>query len=331
MKKKILIGTIIFLSVLGIVYGLGPKIDPPKYSLQLPEITNNLDSLEQFIVLREKSLPIKKDNESRIIWANDSLKTQTEWVLLYIHGFSASYYEGANVNIEFAKHFQCNAYFPRLATHGLETTDPLINMAPDSLWESAKEALVIAHKLGKKVMLMSTSTGGTLSLKLAAEYPGLVDGLILYSPNIKINAPTTLLTKPWGLHIARIIFGGKYRTVNDDFNSVECNYWYCKYRLEAVVFLEQLVSTTMTKETFQKVKCPVFLGYYYKDEKHQDQVVKVDAMLTMFDQLGTPSDKKIQKPFPNSGVHVIANSQFSKEVDLVQKETFQFAEEIMKK
>lgn len=330
MKKKILLGTLIVLCVLGVVYALGPKVDPPKYNLQLPSITNNLDSLEQFIVLREKSLPIKKDNESRIIWANDTLKEQTEWVLLYIHGFSASYYEGADVNIEFAKHFKCNAYFPRIATHGIITEDPLLFMTPDTLWESAKEALVIAHKLGKKVMIMSTSTGGTLSLKLAAEYPELVDGLILYSPNIKINAPTTLLTKPWGLQIARLLFKGKYRTITEDFECPECKYWYCKYRLEAVVYLQQLVSTTMTKETFQKVKCPVFLGYYYKDKENQDQVVRVDAMWKMFDQLGTPSDKKRQKAFPISGVHVIANSLFSKEIENVQKETFQFAEEIMK-
>ena len=331
MKKKILYGTLITLSIILVIFLLGPKPPKPQFDKHLPEISVELSQLDIFISQKEAQFSIKPDNHSRIIWAVDSLKQKTEWVLLYLHGFSASWYEGADLNIDFAKQFQCNAYFPRLATHGLITDDPLLNMTPDSLWESAKEALMIAQRLGEKVMIMSTSTGGTLSLKLAAEYPGLVDGLILYSPNIKINAPTTLLTKPWGLHIARIIFGGKYRTVNDDFNSVECNYWYCKYRLEAVVFLEQLVSTTMTKETFQKVKCPVFLGYYYKDEKHQDQVVKVDAMLTMFDQLGTPSDKKIQKPFPNSGVHVIANSQFSKEVDLVQKETFQFAKEIMKK
>ncbi|PKP21613.1 MAG: alpha/beta hydrolase [Bacteroidetes bacterium HGW-Bacteroidetes-20] len=329
MKKKILLGTLIVLCVLGVVYALGPKVDPPKYSLQLPLITNNLDSLEQFIELREKSLPIKKDNESRIIWANDTIKEQTEWVLLYIHGFSASYYEGADVNIEFAKHFKCNAYFPRIATHGIITEDPLLFMTPDTLWESGKEALVVAHKLGKKVMIMSTSTGGTLSLKLAAEYPELVDGLILYSPNIKINAPTTLLTKPWGLQMARLLFKGKYRTITEDFECEECKYWYCKYRLEAVVYLQQLVSTTMTKETFQKVKCPVFLGYYYKDKENQDQVVRVDAMWKMFDQLGTPSDKKRQKAFPISGVHVIANSLFSKEIENVQKETFQFAEEIM--
>jgi hypothetical protein len=37
---------------------------------------------------------------------------------------------------------------------------------------------------------------------------------------------------------------------------------------------------------------PVFLGYYYKDGTLQDDVVKVDAMLNMFDHLGTPDEQK---------------------------------------
>ena len=45
-----------------------------------------------------------------------------------------------------------NAYMPRLAAHGIETEDALIDMTPDALWESAKEALMAARKLGKKVV-----------------------------------------------------------------------------------------------------------------------------------------------------------------------------------
>ncbi len=330
MKKKILYGTLITLGIIVIIFLLGPKPTKPEYNTQLPEISVDLDHLDSLIAHKEAQYRIKPDNQSRIIWANDSIKQKTEWVLLYLHGFSASWFEGSDLNLDFATRYGCNAYFPRLADHGLVTDDPLLHMAPDSLWNSAKEALVIARQLGHKVMIMSTSTGGTLSLKLAAEYPELVDGLILYSPNIKINAPTTLLTKPWGLQIARLLFKGKYRTITEDFECPECKYWFCKYRLEAVVYLQQLVSTTMTKETFQKVKCPVFLGYYYKDKKNQDPVVKVSAELKMFEQLGTHEKQKIKKGFPDAGVHVIANSLFSKDYKSVAAETFRFADSLMK-
>lgn len=330
MKKKIIYGTFITVGILLLIFLFGPKPSKPVYNTQLPEISADLGQLDSYIAQKEAKYAVKPDNQSRIIWANDTLKQKTEWVLLYLHGFSASWYEGSNLNLNFAARYHCNAYFPRLAEHGLVTEEPLLNMRPDSLWNSAKEALIIARKLGHKVIIMSTSTGGTLALKLASEYPELVQGLILYSPNIEINAPTGIVTKPWGLQISRLIFGGQYRIVNEQFNSKECNYWNCKYRLEAVMYLQQLVETTMTQETFQKVKCPVFLGYYYKNKKEQDQVVRVGAALEMFEQLGTSANQKNKKGFPDAGVHVIANSLFSKDFKNVEWETFRFADNLIK-
>lgn len=330
MKKKIIYGTFITVGILLLIFLFGPKPSKPVYNTQLPEISADLGQLDSYIAQKEAKYAVKPDNQSRIIWANNTLKQKTEWVLLYLHGFSASWYEGSNLNLNFAARYHCNAYFPRLAEHGLVTEEPLLNMRPDSLWNSAKEALIIARKLGHKVIIMSTSTGGTLALKLASEYPELVQGLILYSPNIEINAPTGIVTKPWGLQISRLIFGGQYRIVNEQFNSKECNYWNCKYRLEAVMYLQQLVETTMTQETFQKVKCPVFLGYYYKNKKEQDQVVRVGAALEMFEQLGTSANQKNKKGFPDAGVHVIANSLFSKDFKNVEWETFRFADNLIK-
>lgn len=330
MKKKIIFGTFITVGILLLIFLFGPKPSKPVYNTQLPEISADLGQLDSYIAQKEAKYAVKPDNQSRIIWANNTLKQKTEWVLLYLHGFSASWYEGSNLNLNFAARYHCNAYFPRLAEHGLVTEEPLLNMRPDSLWNSAKEALIIARKLGHKVIIMSTSTGGTLALKLASEYPELVQGLILYSPNIEINAPTGIVTKPWGLQVSRLIFGGQYRIVNEQFNSKECNYWNCKYRLEAVMYLQQLVETTMTQETFQKVKCPVFLGYYYKNKKEQDQVVRVGAALEMFEQLGTSANQKNKKGFPDAGVHVIANSLFSKDFKNVEWETFRFADNLIK-
>jgi hypothetical protein len=71
----------------------------------------------------------------------------------------------------------------------------------------------------------------------------------------------------------------------------------------------------MTKEVFEKVKIPVFLGYYYKDEEHQDNVVSVDAMKEMFEQLGTPASLKKSEAFPNSGNHVITSNLLGKLTD----------------
>ncbi len=328
MKLKHLILILLLILVAG--YLLGPKPPKPELDKNLPSLPASLRNMETYIEEKEAEFSVKPDNESRIFWANDSLPERTDYCLLYLHGFAASWYEGYPANAVFAKHFGMNAYLPRLASHGLETEDALINMTPDNLWESAKEALMVARSLGKNVIIMGTSTGGTLGLQLAAYFPEYVDGLILYSPNIRINNEAAfLLSKPWGLQIGRKVTGGKYRVTNEDFDSKDCKYWYCKYRMEAVVFLQQLIEATMKKETFSQVTLPVFLGYYYKDEDNQDETVKVSAMLKMYDQLGTDDDRKEKFAFPDAGDHVIACELTSGSVGEVISETIKFGEEVL--
>ena len=94
--------------------------------------------------------------------------------------------------------------------------------------------------------------------------------------------------------------------------------------------MQQLLDATMKKEVFSKVKCPVFLGYYYKDEQNQDQTVEVKAALKMFEQVGTPALAKKAQPFPEAGSHVIACDLTTKSFGEVAKATNKFAEEILK-
>lgn len=328
--KKFFRFLIILLLLIIVVYIMGPKPEPAKLSKDLPSLSANIADMEHYAEENDSGLVIKPDNETRIIWANDSVKERTEYCLLYLHGFSASWYEGYPANVDFAKYFGFNAYFPRLASHGIVTDDPLIDMTPDRLWESAKKALMVARGLGKRVIIMSTSTGGTLALKLAADFPEYVNALILYSPNIRINnGAAFLLSKPWGLQIGREVTSGKYRVTNENFDSKECQYWNCKYRVEALVYLQQLIDDTMNKETYKNVSAPVFLGYYYKDEEHQDETVKVSAMLKMFDELGTPAREKVKEAFPDAGTHVIACELFSGSYKKVLDETIKFGEQVL--
>lgn len=330
MKRiKRFLGILFLLSV--VIYLLGPKQNKPELNNDLPSISASIGNIEKYVEKNDENLSIKPDNESRIFWANESKKERTNYSLLYLHGFSASWYEGYPAHVSFAEKFGCNLYIPRLASHGIEREDALLDMTPDRLWESAKEALMVARSLGKKVLIMGTSTGGTLALKLAAEFPEYVEGLVLYSPNIEINNNAAfLLSKPWGLQIGRKFYGGKYKITNEDFSSKDCQYWNCKYRIEAMVYLQQLLDETMNKEVFKRVVAPVFLGYYKKDENNQDKTVKVSAMKKMFKQLGTAKDKKIQIAFPEAGNHVIACELTSGAVEKVISESVKFGEEILK-
>jgi esterase/lipase len=202
-------------------------------------------------------------------------------------------------------------------------------MTAENLWESAKQAYAIGKQLGNKVILMGTSTGGTLALQLAAVYPEIA-GLVLYSPNIAINDPNAwLLNDPWGLQIARLVKGSNLNTAGS--NTPEYNaYWNHQYRLEATVQLEELLETTMTHETFSKVIQPTLALYYYKDEEHQDKVVKVSAIKNMMAAIGTPASQKKMVAILEAGNHVLASPIQSKDIVSVEKETVLFMKEVLK-
>ena len=103
--KKLLRVILALILVLVFIYWAGPKPSTPVFDNTLPKIEVRLDQLDQYIHDMEKGLPIKPDNESKVVWANDSLKNKTDYCLLYLHGFSASGFEGYPTHVNFAKHF----------------------------------------------------------------------------------------------------------------------------------------------------------------------------------------------------------------------------------
>jgi len=310
-----------------IIYFLGPKPASPVYVTNLPAIPAAPDSLEKFIQRKESLHKLKPGNEAEIIWSDDSLRQKTEYAVVYLHGFSASHEEGNPVHIAFAKKFGCNLFLSRLAEHGIDTIEPLVSLTAEKLWNSAKEAYAIGKQLGKKVILMGTSTGGTLALKLAAEYPDIA-GLILLSPNIEINnSAAWVLNNHWGLQVAHWVEGNYH--ISSDTSSIYKKYWNYKYRMEAAVQLQELLETTMKAHVFEKVKQPTLILYYYKDDEHQDDVVKVSAIKRMYYQLGTADSLKRKIALPNTGDHVIGSSIKSKDLLAVENACDSFAIEIL--
>ena len=324
-----LIKVVIVLAGLFIItYLLGPKVSTPNLDKTLPETTISLTQLEAEIQEREASFQnIKPDNEARIIWA-DSVPAKTEYSIVYLHGWSASQEEGDPIHMETAKRFGCNLYLPRLAGHGLTEEEPMLDLTADQLLQSAKEAIAVGKQLGQKVIVMGTSTGGTLALHLAGGNSDIA-ALLLYSPNVEIyDASSKLLAKPWGLQLARIAKGGDYHEF-DQTTPLKDQYWTTKYRLEALTHLQVLVDETMTEETFSQITQPVFLGYFFKNDSVQDKIVSVPAMLEMYDDLGTLPEKKEKVAFPETGDHVMTSYITSKDLESVKDKTFRFLEKVI--
>ena len=319
---------IVILSILAlfVIYFLGPQPPKPELNDVLPAVAS-IDALDSYITAMEAPHKIKPNNQAKIIWA-DSSKAQTEYALVYLHGFSASQMEGDPVHQNIAKQFNCNLYLARLAEHGIDTTEDLMNLTADQYWESAKLAYAIGKQIGKKVILMSTSTGGTLALQLASVYPEIA-GLILYSPNIEVFNPSApLLDNPWGLQIGRAVLKSNYVDIKYK-DSAYPKYWNSHYRIEGVVALQNLLEATMTEATFKKIHQPTLALYYYKDEAHQDNVVKVKAIQKMMQQIATPANLKMEMAIPNAGNHVIASPIVSNDIVSVEKATAKFMKEVI--
>lgn len=326
--KRFLKGLLIIIALLTIVYFLGPKPKHPRYDLALPNINISIQSLDSFVKKQEAAFEIKPENEAQIIWA-DSTKQKTEYSILYLPGFTASQEEGDPIHLNIAKKFGCNLFLARLYGHGLkDTLQTFIDFTADKYWNSAKEAFAIAKQLSYKVIIMSTSTGGTLSLKLASVYDDIA-GQLMMSPNIAINDPNAwLLNNPWGRQIGKLVKGTD-TLYSGRQDTTYKKYWNSRYSMNGAVELEELLETSMTTATFAKVKQPLCLLYYYKDEKHQDPVVKVSAMKTMFDKVATPTHLKQQHAIPNAGFHVIGSYLQSKDLVSVEEKITNFMSGVM--
>ena len=323
-----------FLKITGVIalalialYLAGPKPSKPHYNNDLPALPAGAVELEQYVADQEAKHKLKPDNQARIVWYNDSSKAITEYAVVYLHGFSASQEEGDPVHIDFAKKIGANLYLSRLDAHGLDTSHPLASFTAEGVWNSAKEAYAIGKKIGKKVILMSTSTGGTVALKLCAEYPDIAASL-LFSPNIAINdSKAWMLNNPWGKQIAEAIVG-KFREIPDTTEAF-AKYWDRRYVTYSVVQLQELLETTMKASLFERIKTPTLLLYFYKNEQEQDPVVKVSSMKRMFSQISTPDSLKRQVALPNVGNHVIGSWVKSKDLNSVHLACEAFANDIL--
>lgn len=327
--KALKVILVIFL-ILVVGYFIGPKAYfDPIVGPEIQPITLSLDSLDRWVKSKEVDLPhFKPGNESRIVWANDSIH-KTRYSIVYLHGFSASPMESNPVHFQLAEELGYNLYMPLLPGHGLDDRESFIDLTPNELIDAAKEAIAIGQLLGEDVIVMSCSTGATLSIYLAGANKEFIDMLVMYSPNISLADPTSkLITGPWGKQILKSVVGD-YWNPSGAGEGDGLKYWTTTYRTEGLIALQSLLDQTMTEEVFERVSQPYFLGYYYKNEQERDPTVSTDAMLWFDAYSSTPEDEKQVVAFPNAEAHVIANPIKSQSVEEVYDSTFAFIQRMI--
>ena len=323
----------ILLTLVILLYLLGPKAPLPSFNADIPTLSIPLNKLDAHIAKQEALIKdIKPNNQARIVWASDILKkspAKTSYSIVYLHGFSASPLESDPVIFDIAKKFGFNLYIPRLADHGRSSIESFKDLTGDQLILSAKKALAIGQLIGEKVIVISCSTGSTLSSYLAAENPTSTFAMVMYSPNFGLHdGRSKLMAMPWGLQLAKKIFGGNYRNIKMESGAQP--FWTTKYRIEGLVNLIPLLNKTMTDETFKKITQPYLLAYYYEDEENCDKIISVPKIRNFHKVSSTPHHLKREAPLATVKSHCISNKHQSKDWQSVYKATEDFFVQVLK-
>jgi pimeloyl-ACP methyl ester carboxylesterase len=314
-------------AVLLLALALGPRPRRPRLDPALPRLPEGAAQAAAWLSAKEAGLPVRPDNQARVLWAGDP-GAVTEWCLVYLHGYSACWREGGPIHANTARRYGANLLLTRLSGHGLESEDPLLDLDADALWEDSKEALALAGALGRKVLIMATSSGAPLALRLAAVHPARVQAMVFYSANIRIRQPgSRLMTWPWGLYVARVVKGGKYNAWKE--GPEVSRYWYMRQRLEGAVQLQALLDGTTKARDLARVAQPVYSAVYYRDEGHRDPTIEVSAVRWMMDRIGTAPGLKRYQEFPGATNHVIACDLMNAGWKDVQAGTWSFLEEVL--
>jgi pimeloyl-ACP methyl ester carboxylesterase len=328
MIKALKYSSLLVLLLLSVLFVTGEKPDFAKSDPVIQFLSIPLDSLNKYVEDKESQIvDLKADNQARIIWADSLNRHKTEFSLVYLHGFSASQEEGDPLHEEFAQRYACNVFLSRLEDHGRLDSNSLKQLTPNTLLASAKEAIAIGQLLGDKVIVMSCSTGGTLSAYLLAHNPW-IHAQIMYSPNIDLYSPASeLVTLPWGKSLTKMSLGGEYKVLN--YEKEPGKYWNTIYHMDGIIALKWMIEKWMVEETFVKINQPTLVACYYKDRKQQDKVVSVRKMRKFYNLISTPSPKKSFAEIANAGSHAICSKFFSKDIETVRFQTFQFAEKTL--
>ena len=244
----------------------------------LPPITE----LDSYLQSSESQFSdITKGAEKLIVWANGKPE-KTDYSVVYIHGYSATRQESAPITDLLGKALGANVFHTRLTGHG-RPDDKMADSSIKAWKHDAWEAYNIGKVIGDKVIVVSVSTGGTLSTWLAAQEG--TDALavqIMLSPNFDIPVQSAYqLDLPLGLGVkyAEWTVGKTYSW--EARNELQEKYWNTTYPVKAIRPMIRLLKE-VKKIDKSKINKPTLIIY-----SPNDSVVLPAATKMNFAALGS--------------------------------------------
>ena len=265
------------------------------------------DDLVAYLAESEARIPaIRPGAEKEIIWAGAPGQT-TDTALVYLHGFSATKREIAPVPQNVAARLGLNLYLSRLTGHG-RTGGALGGARANDWLNDTVEAIAIGRRLGTRVVLIGTSTGGTLATLMAAD-PGFsrdVAGLVLVSPNYELaQSGAWLLTQPFARTFVPLVSGPTVSWTGE--NAEHGRWWTTEYPIQAVF---PLAALTEQVRAVDAATIPIPAMFVYSEA---DTVVKAERTQQIAARWGGPVKTVVIEPGDgiDPSAHVLAGDILS--------------------
>ncbi len=212
---------------------------------------------------------ITPGTEKRIVWAG-AQGERRPLAIVYLHGFSATSEEIRPVPDRVATALDANLVYARLTGHG-RGGDALAQASVAAWIADTAEALAVARAIGERVVILATSTGGTLAVAAASDPQMSRDlaALVLVSPNFGINNPLSpLLTWPAARYWLPVLAGSERSF--EPRSEAQARFWTTRYPSVAVFPLAALVRAVSALD-FSTVQTPALFWY-----APADKVVRAD-------------------------------------------------------
>lgn len=274
------------------------------YAPDQKEIPDNIN-LDEYLKVSESAYSdIVPGTEKTIIW-HDEQGQKTDLAVIYLHGFSASRQEVSPLVENLGNQLSANVFLTRLVGHG-RSENAMQEVSVDAMLADAEEAFNIGQRIGKKVLIISTSTGGTLATWLATkEKTSELAAVVLLSPNYGVaDEKARWLLTPGARYWLPWLLGKTYQFKPD--NDKQKKYWSWRYPTVALIPMMQLVAY-VNQLPLQTITVPVLVLY-----SKTDKVVDVDKILQNYARFGSDQKQIIAiEGTQGSQHHVLAGDALS--------------------
>ncbi|MGO4643119.1 alpha/beta hydrolase [Mesorhizobium sp. 2RAF45] len=304
MGRRIVLAVLALVAVLALAFVLGPRV-PVDTTIRFdPSVVG--DDPQAYVAKVEAAVPGIHDGlEKEIVWANPMVHAKTPLSIVYIHGFSASKGEVRPLPDDVADLLDANLFYTRLTGHGQDGA--AMTQGSVNAWiNDYEEALAIGRAIGDKVIVISTSTGGSLAA-WAATQPAASNGvaaIAFISPNFGVKASgAEILTMPWGKQIAELVIGKERSFVAR--NALHEKFWTIKYPVAATLPMQALTELAY-RAPVEKADIPAL--FIFSDS---DKVVRPDRTREIAGRWGAPHELVPVDDTGDPDNHVIAGDVLS--------------------